>query len=115
MKFLARLTLASLFIVSGFDTLFNFGITNFAKQISNKGFPQSLILAILALALKIIGGISISLDYHTKFFSVALIGFTMIATYLFQDPFKNQREFDTFWRNISIIGGLLTLIFYKTN
>ncbi|MBA43159.1 MAG: hypothetical protein CMF62_04010 [Magnetococcales bacterium] len=112
-KTLSRALLVSLFLISGIQSTYAFGIDGFAKQISSKGIPFAMILAILSITLKVLGSVLIIYNKYTELISYGLIVFTLIATYLFHDPMKNQREFDTFWRNISIVGGLFVLITYK--
>jgi uncharacterized membrane protein YphA (DoxX/SURF4 family) len=112
-KTLSRALLVSLFLISGIQSTYAFGIDGFARQIANKGIPFAMVFAILSITLKVLGSGFIIYDKYTEPIAYSLIMFTLIATYLFHDPMKNQREFDTFLRNISIVGGLFVLITHR--
>jgi len=107
---IGQVLLASLFVFSGFQSLFAFN--GFKSMITGKGFP--VWVAFLALAVKLGGGLFLTLGIEEENASLGLIIFTLIASVLFHNPFPqlggNSGEMTTFLRNLSIIGGLLMVL-----
>ena len=107
-KRIGKLLIAYLFIASAaYEGIF--GFTDFVDLIKNKGLPFPLILAILAITVKILGGFSIALDIYPKIGTIALIVFMLIVTPIYHNGFAELEEMDSMLKNIAIIGGLLLI------
>lgn len=107
--FIARFLLASLFIVSALKSLF-FDFGSFVNYINTLNLPNSKLIAILVLVFKLVSGLILALSPFEALRRVSALGlviFTMIATVLFHNAFKDKDQFINMMRNISIIGGLL--------
>jgi uncharacterized membrane protein YphA (DoxX/SURF4 family) len=104
-----RTLLASLFIVTALKSIL-FGFDGFVGMVKSKNIPFPVIVAILALATKLIGGLSVTFDWHSELGALMLIVFTTIATVLFHNAFADSSQLTNMLKNISIIGGLVLLI-----
>jgi putative oxidoreductase len=81
------------------------------KHISDAG-P----LLALAIAVMILGGVSLFLGYHTRPGALLLFGFTVVVSVLIHDYWTianavdRDADYDLFIRNMAIAGGLLFLV-----
>ena len=109
---IGRILLALIFISSGMEKFMDLGAT--ASAIGSKGLPYPNILAVLTAILEAGGGLLIIVGWQTRIAALALVIFSAIAAYYFHD-FWNQtgaqhtNNMIHFMKNVSMIGGLLTL------
>ncbi|WP_170936997.1 MULTISPECIES: DoxX family protein [Rhodomicrobium] len=111
---IGRWALATAFVVSGAGKFLG-GIEGVAGTLAAKGLPYAMPLAIVAAAVELGGGLLVVLGFQTRLAALALIVFTIAATYLFHnfwavDPAQYQAQFVHFLKNLSIIGGFLVLV-----
>lgn len=109
---LGRIFLAPLFIMSSLGEAANFSPTQ--GYMASSGIPASAtgVLLVLALILKLAGGISIVLGYKVKWGVIALAVFLIPATLIFHTNFADQNQMAHFLKNVSILGGLLVLGYF---
>ena len=107
-RLIGRNLLASLFVVSALYSIF-YDFNGFAKAVESKNLPFPIILAILALTIKILGGLSIAFNYYSNFGTLVLLIFMLLVTPIFHNAFIDPSQFNSMMKNIAIIGGLLLL------
>jgi putative oxidoreductase len=105
----ARTFLALIFVYSGINKLF-FGFGETQEQIAQAGVPLPLLMLIFTIAFQILGGISIILGYKAKIGAILLLIFIIPATIVFHNPASDPSQLIDFWKNLSIIGGLLMIV-----
>lgn len=108
-----RVLLALLFINAGYGKIT--GYTGTAGYMDAMGVPS--ILLPLVILLELGGGIALLLGYQTRFVSLLLAGFTLLAGILFHylpaagmEGMEAQNQMIHFMKNIAIAGGLLLLL-----
>ena len=109
-----RVFLSLLFIVGGFGFLMNFDKTvGFVGMgLGNIGLPLSLatIALVIAIILKLGGGLMLLFNYRTSQAAWMLIIFTALATLMYHTTWSGddgQMQMTSFLKNLAIIGGLL--------
>ena len=107
-----RIALAVIFVMSGAMKFMDLGAT--AGAIASKGLPAPMVLAGLAAATELGGGILIVLGWQTRWAALALAMFTLMAAYFFHDFWHMEgaaRENNMIHalKNLSIFGGFLML------
>jgi len=81
-----------------------------------KGLPAPAVLLFIALAVMVLGGLSLLFGMRTRLGALALFAFTIVATIAMHDYWKlhevavRQADYDIFVRNLAIAGGLLVLV-----
>ena len=108
-----RLLLAALFIISGFGKIGGFEGT--AGYIASKGLPMPQVLAALTILVELGGGILLAVGFKARWAALAIAVFTLLAAVLFHnfwtvDGPARMGEFNNFWKNISIAGGMLMVV-----
>lgn len=110
---LARVFLSLLFIVGGTGFLMNFSSTTqyVASGLMTFGLAGIATLAtIVAIVLKLGGGLMLLFDYKTPTAAWMLIVFTVLATVMYHMDWGGtggQMQMVQFLKNLAIIGGLL--------
>jgi putative oxidoreductase len=102
---LARLFLAYIFVVEGWEKLFRYEGT--AAYMDANGVPASLLPLVIITELG--GGILVALGFMTRYAAIALAGFCLLTALLFHTDFANVEQFINFNKNIAIAGGFLAL------
>lgn len=107
-----RLLLASLFLPAGIGKITGFAGT--VGYISSAGLPFPELGAILALTVEIAGSIALIVGFGTRPAALALAAFTLVASFFFHAYWAvpADQQFVTqllFFKNIAVVGGLLTL------
>lgn len=105
-----RLLIASLFLPAGIGKATQFA--GAVGYVSSVGLPLPSVVAALALALEIVGGIALILGYGTRFFALAFAGFTLIASFFFHAYWSAPADQQfvqqlLFFKNVAVVGGLL--------
>ena len=107
-----RILLALMFIPAGFGKLTNIGGT--AGYIASGGLPFPSLLAVLAGALELFGGLALVIGFKVRWVGLAMALFTLVASMVFH-PFWSVPEAQQmvtkllFMKNISVVGGLLLI------
>ena len=110
---LGRICLATIFLQSGYDKVFNFGRT--VKLMAAMGIPIPEILLVPVITILLAGGVMLLIGWKARWAALALIVFTIPATLVFHSfwaypeaQFVNQ--FHHFFKNLAILGGLLLVL-----
>jgi putative oxidoreductase len=108
-----RVCVGSVFIWAAFEKLLHWhGTVDYAKR---KNLPYVSLLLPAAVALQILGGLSLFLGYYARLGSLALILFIIPAAFRFHDFWNVQGEERVaekiyFMKDIAILGGLILLL-----
>ena len=106
----ARIFLSAIFMWSGINKIINPIATQ--ENMSAHGMPLTLIFLVGAIALEILGGLSILLGIKTRWGAAMLIIFLVPATLIFHHDLSTELEQAMFLKNLAMLGGLLMLIRY---
>ena len=104
-QLIARLFLAQIFFLSGIFKISGYEGTQ--GYMEAMGIPGMLLP--LVIALEIGGGLALIAGWQTKWISLALAGFTLVAAAIFHNNLADQMQMIMFMKNIAITGGLLLL------
>ena len=104
---IGRIMIAALFIPAGFSKIGGFAGT--AGYIASKGLPLPEVGAAIAIVLELVAGLMLVVGWKTRFAALVLAAFTLVATVLFHPYWQNAAEWNAFWKNIAVVGGLLLL------
>lgn len=107
-----RLLMAWLFLPAGIDKLTGFAGT--VGYISSVGLPMPQLGAVVALVVEIVGGLALIAGFGTRLAAIVLAAFTLVASFFFHAywavPADQQMiPYLLFYKNIAVIGGLLTI------
>lgn len=107
---LGRVLIASIFVQSGLGKLMD--LNEFAAMLAAGGVPMSSVLALVGAGVEFVGGLAIMLGLGTRYFALALIGFTVVATLIahrFWDypPEQQEMQIVQFAKNVAIVGAFL--------
>ncbi|MBC6943375.1 MAG: DoxX family protein [Xanthomonadales bacterium] len=109
----ARIFLGALFVFFGSQKILDFGgATNYLEYL---GLPMPAALAVVAVAIEFLGGLALVLGWRVREVAVVMIVFVGAAACL-GHPFWSMAAADRavaqlqFFKNMSIIGGLLLLM-----
>jgi len=107
-----RVLLASLFIPAGLNKVTNFAGT--VEFVSTSGVPFPEVAVGTAALIEIIAGLAVLIGFHVRWAALALGLFTLLASVLFHaywaaTPDQQYVAQLLFFKNIAVIGGLLSL------
>ena len=107
-----RLLMAWLFLPAGIGKLTGFAGT--VGYISSAGLPMPQLGAVVALVVEIVGGLALIAGFGTRLAAIVLAAFTLGASFFFHAywavPADQQMiPYLLFYKNIAVIGGLLTI------
>jgi len=107
---LARAFLAALFIWSGFGKLS--GFEGVVSAIAAKGLPMPTVLAAVAVAMELGGGILLLVGLRARWIALLLVIFLFVITPLYHDFWNATADAVmgqkiNFMKNLSIAGGML--------
>lgn len=103
-----RICLSAIFIWSGINKILDPVSTQ--ANMSAHGMPFTLFFLAGAIALEILGGFSVLLGIKPRWGAAMLILFLVPATLIFHTNFSTEIEQAMFFKNLAMLGGLLTLI-----
>jgi len=109
---IARVLLMLLFVIFGYQKLVHFGGT--VAYMTALGTPLPTVAALIAVILEFFAGLAIIVGYFTRPIALILAVYTL-ATAIIGHPFWSLSGAEqmaaeiNFYKNISIIGGLLLL------
>jgi len=112
LSLVGRILLAFLFLPAGIGKLTGFAGT--VGYIASVGLPLPQVAAAIALVVEIVGGIALIVGFGTRFAALALAVFTLVASIFFHNYWtlpadQQMMQQLMFFKNIAVIGGLLTL------
>ena len=102
---IGRIMLGHIFLLAGISKISAYAGTQ--AYMASMGVPG--ILLPLVIATEILGGLAVILGWQTRWASLALAGFTLLAGMIFHTDFSNQMQSIMFMKNIAIAGGLIIL------
>ncbi len=112
LSLVGRLLLALLFLPAGLSKITGFAGT--AGYIASKGMPMAQAAAAAAIVIEVGGAIALIAGFGTRWAALVLAFFTLVATVVFHNfwampPEQVMVQQLMFFKNIAVIGGLLTL------
>ena len=110
LSLLARICLSAIFLWSGTNKIINPVAT--MENMSAHGMPLTSVFLVGAIALEILGGVSVLLGIKTRWGAAMLIIFLIPATLIFHTNLGTELEQAMFLKNLAMLGGLLMLIQY---
>ena len=110
LSFLARICLSAIFIWSGSNKIMNPIATQ--ENMFAHGMRLTSFFLVAAIALEILGGLSVLLGIKTRWGAAMLIIFLIPATLIFHHDLSTELEQAMFLKNLAMLGGLLMLIQY---
>ncbi len=99
-----RVFIATVFLASAFGKITNFQTTT--EYMSAHGMPMVVLLCLGAIAIEVLGGLSLVLGYNTRWGAVMLLLFMVPTTLVFHAAPEQRIQF---LKNLAIMGGLLQL------
>lgn len=105
---ISRILLSALFLWSAVNKILHPGMTQ--QYMAAYGMPFTGVLLAGAIALELLGGLSLLLGVQARWGASILAVFTLIATFIFHTNFTDQIQQIMFMKNLSIIGGLLMVV-----
>jgi putative oxidoreductase len=105
--------LGLIFVISGWGKLTGFAAAT--GYIASKGLPVPEVLAALAIALELGGGLALMLGFKTRLAALAIAVFMVVITPIFHNywnaPAAEVMDQQIhFLKNVSIIGGILMVM-----
>lgn len=100
-----RILLGQMFLLAGISKMSAFGGTQ--AYMESMGVPGMLLIPVILL--EVLGGLAVILGWQTRWASLVLAGFTLIAAFIFHYDPANQMQMILFTKNLSITGGLILL------
>lgn len=112
LAFIGRLLLAVLFLPAGIGKITGFAGT--VGYIASVGLPMATAGAVLAIIVEVLGGVALIIGYRTRLAAIVLAAFTLVASFFFHAYWSAPAEQQfvaqlLFFKNIAVVGGLLTL------
>lgn len=107
---IARILLSGLFIWSGVNKVLHPVATQ--EYMAAFGMPLTSVFLVAAIVVEIAGGLSLLLGIYPRLGAAALAAFTLVATFIFHTNLSDQIQQIMFFKNLSVIGGLLMVIQY---
>lgn len=112
-NFVGRCLLAAIFLVSGVRKILAFGAVS--GMMAGKGFPMPDVVLVATIALEILGGLMLVVNWQARAAALALAAFTLAAGSIFHGfwwhfnapPPQFNNELNHFLKNVAIVGGLL--------
>ncbi len=99
---IARTALVLVYFIFGFSLLTGDAPVEFA---ATKGVPA--IAVYVGYAIKLFGGLAVIIGFQTRIAALLLVLFTLGTAFIFHGEFDS-----VFWKEISMIGGLLLVAAY---
>src|SRR5919197_5115072 len=108
---IGRLLMAALFIIFGIRKVLAFSF--YAGYFAKLGMPAPEAMVVLAIIIEIGAGLLFAIGWKTRWMAWALAAFVIVATFTahrywqFGDAQQYAAQMINFWKNITIIGGLM--------
>jgi putative oxidoreductase len=106
-----RVMIGLIFVMSGWPKLLHYQAT--VAGLTHRGIPE--FLAYLGPPVEFFGGLAVLVGFATPYAALLMLLFTIIATasshrfWEFSDPAQYRAQSTNFWKNVSIMGGMLVL------
>ena len=105
---IARICLALVFLNAGIRH--TIGFSGFAAMIGQT-LPLAPLLALGTVVFQLLGSVSLIVGYKVKLGATLLIVFLIPATLMFHNPLADASELGPFLKNLSLVGGLLMVVY----
>jgi putative oxidoreductase len=110
-----RILLALIFIIAGLRKITGFAGT--AAYMAGKGLPMVELLLVATIVIELVGGLMLALGWRARLAALALALFTAVVTPIFHGfwafpPEQFQAQFNSFMKNVAIVGGMLYVVAY---
>ncbi|MDE2793729.1 MAG: DoxX family protein [Gemmatimonadota bacterium] len=109
----ARVMLAAIFVVTGWDKLAN--PRDAVADIAEVGLPTPFLLAIVAGVVEVACGVLLAVGWRAAWAAVGLLLFLLPVTVLLENPLASPGDFGAlidFLKNLAIMGGLLMVVLW---
>lgn len=106
--FFGRLMLAALFVLAGIPKIID--PSGAAAMLQGANLPATL--ALPTGVFEVAAGLLLALGFMTRFVSILLAGFTLLATFFFHNQIGDPLQAAMALKNIAIAGGLLVVFAY---
>ena len=112
LSLLGRALIALVFIPAGFAKIGGFAST--VGYIASKGVPMPEVAAALAIGIELGLGVLLLLGFQTRWVALGIALFTLVITFIFHNYWavpaaQMMMQQQAFFKNIAVIGGLLTI------
>jgi len=101
----ARVFLGHIFLLAGISKIGAYEGTQ--GYMDAMGVPGALLP--LVILLEVLGGLAVIAGWKTKWASIALAAFSVVAAAIFHNNFADQTQMILFMKNIAIAGGFILL------
>ena len=105
-----RILLAAIFVHAGFGKITGFAGT--VGYVASAGVPMPEVATALAIAAELGAGLMLVGGFKARYAALAIAAFTIVTTLVYHRywelPAAQQLpQFVNFWKNVSIVGGLM--------
>ncbi|MBI4780740.1 MAG: DoxX family protein [Oscillatoriophycideae cyanobacterium NC_groundwater_1537_Pr4_S-0.65um_50_18] len=107
---IARILLVAIFFWSGVNKILHPAETQ--AYMAAFGMPLTWFFLPAAIALELLGGLSVLLGIYPRLGAAALAFFTLITGFIFHSNFTDPLEQIMFMKNLTMVGGLLLVVQY---
>jgi putative oxidoreductase len=104
---LARILLAALFVVAGYNKLMNPAGT--AGYFGKLGLPMPDILVWVVIAVELLGSLLLIIGWQTRVVAWGMAIFTILTAVIGHKFWVDPSQMTNFLKNVSIMGGFLAL------
>lgn len=105
-----RSLLALIFILAGFHKLTGFGET--AGIMAGKGIPFPEFLLVPTILIELGGGLMILSGFRARWAAAAIVLFLIPVTAIFHPVWSDPGQFNSFFKNLAIMGGMLYIVVF---
>ncbi|MBT5569960.1 MAG: DoxX family protein [Alphaproteobacteria bacterium] len=87
-----------------------------ADRMAAMGVPMPMVSLWAGFVLQAVGGVMVTLDWHTNIGAIILIVFTLLASAIFHrfwtmdDPLRRHMHLSILFSNVAVVGALLLLM-----
>jgi putative oxidoreductase len=111
-RLVGRILLGAIFLISGYGKLT--GLDGFATTLANQGLPAAPVLAVIGAAVEFTAGFLIVVGFQSRLAALLGVAFVIVATLIAHRFWElggapRQAQWIHFLKNLTIMGGLLTL------
>lgn len=107
---LARLLMAHIFIISGWQKLTGFSETE--AYFASYGIPMVGLVTPLVILVELGGGLALLAGFLTRWVALVIALFSVGAALIAHSHFADQQQAINFMKNMAMAGGLLMFVIY---
>jgi putative oxidoreductase len=106
----ARLLMAQIFIISGWQKLTGFSATE--GYFASLGIPMVSVVTPLVILIELGGGLALLFGFKTRWVAAIIALFTVGSALIAHTNFADQAQMINFMKNLAMAGGLLMFVKY---